>query len=51
MGKVTINDGNKTVYRYDANARTFKIAALALIGLATVLIVFAVFWIKQFKGL
>ena len=37
----------KTVYRYDAGGRGFKKVATVLIGLASLLAVFGVFWIKS----
>jgi hypothetical protein len=37
----------KTVYRYDAGGRGFRKAATVLIGLASLLVVFGIFWIKS----
>ena len=37
----------KTVFRYDAGGRGFRKAATLLIGLASILVVFGVFWIKS----
>jgi len=37
----------KTVYRYDAGRRGFGKAATVLIGLARLLVVFGIFWIKS----
>ena len=37
----------KTVYRYDAGRRGFRKAATVLIGLASLLVVFGIFWIKS----
>jgi hypothetical protein len=51
MGKVTVEDGDKTVYRYDASARTFKKAALFLFTLAAGMIVVAFIWFFNFMGL
>lgn len=45
MGKVTIEDGEKTVYRYDASAKTFKNAAIFLVALAGALLIFAAIWL------
>jgi|TARA_B100001079_G_scaffold44477_1_gene35773 hypothetical protein len=51
MGKVTVEDGNKTVFRYDASARTFKKAALLLFTLASGMIIVAIIWFANFKGI
>jgi hypothetical protein len=51
MGKVTIEEGDKTVYRYDASARTFKKAALLLLTLAAGMIVVAFIWFSNFMGI
>ena len=51
MGKVTIDEGEKTVYRYDASARTFKKASLLLFTLAAGMIVVAIIWFSNFKGI
>ena len=48
MGKVSLEDGEKPVYRYDASAKTFKIAAYILFGLAGTMVIFSIFWFKQF---
>lgn len=51
MGKVTIEEGDKTVYRYDASASTFKKAALILFTLAAGMIVVAIIWFSNFMDL
>ncbi len=51
MGKVTVEDGEKTVYRYDASASTFKKAALVLIALAAGMLIVAIFWFTNFEGI
>ncbi len=48
MGKITVDHGEKTVYRYDASARTFKYAAYILFGLAGSLVMISIFWFTQF---
>lgn len=48
MGKVTVEDGEKTVYRYDASAKTFKNAAFLLFALAGGMIVVAIIWFTNF---
>ncbi len=50
MGKVTVEDGEKTVYRYDASASTFKRAALLLVALAVGMIIVAIVWFLNFEG-
>ncbi len=51
MGKVTIEDGEKTVYRYDVSAKTFKNAAILLFTLAAGMVVVALIWLYNFKGI
>lgn len=51
MGKVIVENNEKTVYRYDASAKTFKIAAYVLFGLAGTMVIFAIFWFTQFMEL
>jgi len=51
MGKVTIEDGDKTVYRYDASAKTFKSAAILLFTLAAGMVVVAIIWFSNFEGI
>ncbi|MFQ6678450.1 MAG: hypothetical protein ACE5D0_09030 [Fidelibacterota bacterium] len=48
MGKITVEDGEKIVYRYDASARTFKVAAYILFGMAGGFVIIAIFWFAQF---
>lgn len=48
MGKVTIEEADKTVYRYDASSSTFKKAALILFTLAAGMIVVAFIWFSNF---
>ncbi len=49
MGKVTVEDGNKTVYRYDASSSTFRKAALLLFTLAAGMIIVAIIWFSNFN--
>jgi hypothetical protein len=51
MGKVTIEDGEKTIYRYDASAKTFKNAAILLVTLAAGMVVVAIIWLSNFEGI
>ncbi len=48
MSKVTIEEDEKTVYRYDASARTFKKAAILLLFLAGGMMIFAVVWFSYY---
>jgi len=48
MGKIILEDGEKPVFRYDASAKTFKIAAYVLFGLAGSMVIFSIFWFTQF---
>ncbi|MCH7613078.1 MAG: hypothetical protein IIB95_05565 [Candidatus Marinimicrobia bacterium] len=48
MGKIKAEKGEKTIYRYDASAKTFKIAAYVLFGLAGTMVIFSIFWFTQF---
>ena len=42
-----MDDNSKTVYRYDSGGKGFRKVAFLLMGLAGVLAIFVIFWVRS----
>jgi len=42
-----MDDNSKTVYRYDSGGKGFRKVAFLLMGLAGVLAIFGIFWVRS----